>query len=240
MQHHRGIFACAALTLSLSVANVAEARSFRVADLPNGSRYGCRSCHNGDTGATRTNFGSDAPAHREPGLVPQAHIDWAGLCPLDSDGDGWHNGYELGDPDCVWTRGSPDPGGQTTNPGQKGSHPPPICNSGKLEGGEDCDGALLSLTDCAELGYGTGQLACNANCSFDYSGCSNPPPVLPGPADGDESGDDSAGCALTPGAHASARRTSGTTRGGSDQPLALLALVGAMAAWLRRRRVRSR
>ena len=28
------------------------------------------------------------------------------LCLADSDGDGWSNGEELGDPDCTWTRGS--------------------------------------------------------------------------------------------------------------------------------------
>lgn len=31
---------------------------------------------------------------------------WATLCPLDSDGDGFTNGEELGDPTCVWTVGA--------------------------------------------------------------------------------------------------------------------------------------
>ncbi|KAF7262075.1 ABC transporter [Paragonimus skrjabini miyazakii] len=31
---------------------------------------------------------------------------WSRLCPLDSDGDGFTNGQELGDPDCVWTPGA--------------------------------------------------------------------------------------------------------------------------------------
>ena len=35
--------------------------------------------------------------------VDFARLDyWSELCPLDSDGDGWTNGQELGDPCCEW------------------------------------------------------------------------------------------------------------------------------------------
>ena len=35
-----------------------------------------------------------------------AAASWATLCAMDSDGDGYTNGQELGDPSCVWTAGA--------------------------------------------------------------------------------------------------------------------------------------
>jgi dopamine beta-monooxygenase len=51
------------------------------------------------------------------------------LCRKDSDGDGFTNGQELGDPDCTWIKGWP----QRTalaHPGISTSKPPPAA-SGK-------------------------------------------------------------------------------------------------------------
>lgn len=45
-------------------------------------------------------------------------IDWAKVCPLDSDGDGLTNGQELGDPNCRWRQGDPDPGPGLGHPGR--------------------------------------------------------------------------------------------------------------------------
>jgi hypothetical protein len=42
------------------------------------------------------------------------------LCNADSDGDGFSNGAELGDPDCVWQAGMPDPPEEAM---QGGGHP---------------------------------------------------------------------------------------------------------------------
>uniref|UniRef100_A0A2C9L4J3 Temptin Cys/Cys disulfide domain-containing protein n=1 Tax=Biomphalaria glabrata TaxID=6526 RepID=A0A2C9L4J3_BIOGL len=39
------------------------------------------------------------------------------LCLRDSDGDGRSNGRELGDPNCVWRVGQPNPPGPVTHPG---------------------------------------------------------------------------------------------------------------------------
>ncbi|XP_055888284.1 temptin-like [Biomphalaria glabrata] len=39
------------------------------------------------------------------------------LCAKDSDGDRRTNGEELGDPNCTWSIGQPDPSGTTTHPG---------------------------------------------------------------------------------------------------------------------------
>ena len=48
-------------------------------------------------------------------------VQWnATLCGLDSDGDGLTNGQELGDPDCVWTKGqAPNRTTGVTHPGME-------------------------------------------------------------------------------------------------------------------------
>jgi dopamine beta-monooxygenase len=55
--------------------------------------------HNNHEGGSQTlnPFGAD---------FEEAHFVWTKtLCEKDSDGDGVHNGAELGDPDCDWTQG---------------------------------------------------------------------------------------------------------------------------------------
>ena len=49
----------------------------------------------------------------------QAGFIWTeALCQQDSDGDGLTNGQELGDPDCIWYEGGPDPvGPAVSHPG---------------------------------------------------------------------------------------------------------------------------
>ena len=49
--------------------------------------------------------------------------DWAKVCDLDSDGDGFSNGVELGDPDCVWDGRVAQPPGPLFNPGNPNSFP---------------------------------------------------------------------------------------------------------------------
>ena len=48
---------------------------------------------------------------------------------------------------------------------------PPVCNNGRIEDGEDCDGVFLGGATCSGEGRGTGNLACNASCSYDFTGC---------------------------------------------------------------------
>ncbi|PKN46388.1 MAG: hypothetical protein CVU59_06230, partial [Deltaproteobacteria bacterium HGW-Deltaproteobacteria-17] len=47
------------------------------------------------------------------------------------------------------------------------------CGNGALDTGEACDGAALTVQDCASLGYyqQNGDLACNADCTLDLSVC---------------------------------------------------------------------
>ena len=92
--------------LGIGLPTSASARGFRVGDIPNGSKYNCMSCHNDSSGKTFSNFGSDARGKlQSDGAVQEAHVQWAQLCPIDSDGDGRTNGEELGDVNCVWQSG---------------------------------------------------------------------------------------------------------------------------------------
>lgn len=45
------------------------------------------------------------------------------------------------------------------------------CDGVVLEPGEECDGTLLGGETCVSQGYDGGTLACQADCTFDYSGC---------------------------------------------------------------------
>lgn len=51
------------------------------------------------------------------------------------------------------------------------TNPPPICNGVMALGMEQCDGGDLRGKTCESLGFSSGQLACNTNCSFDVSNC---------------------------------------------------------------------
>lgn len=45
-------------------------------------------------------------------------------------------------------------------------------NDGIKDAGEQCDGSDLAGATCESLGYGTGNLGCKTDCTFDMSGCS--------------------------------------------------------------------
>ncbi len=47
------------------------------------------------------------------------------------------------------------------------------CGNGRIDGDEQCDGAMLTQVDCMALGLGAGPLKCNLDCTFDLSACPN-------------------------------------------------------------------
>lgn len=86
-----------------------------VSRIPNGSVFSCANCHTATdpfTDSTRNAFGLAFAAN---------NLTWDDvLAGKDSDGDGFSNGTELGDPTGS---GTPIPGATVTNPGDPNSHP---------------------------------------------------------------------------------------------------------------------
>lgn len=101
--------------------------------VPNGAAHSCLTCHLQDEGGEGWNdFGQELL--EAGGANPDANPDdqnagysgsptWSDVCDLDSDGDGYGNGEELGDPECVWVDGDEDPAGSVTNPGDARDFP---------------------------------------------------------------------------------------------------------------------
>jgi len=215
---------CAAYLVAVFYCTDASARPFRVDDIPNGNHFSCLNCHTDMTGMSFTPFGSDARSFLVgTGTTDTKHVNWtAALCNRDSDGDGYTNGVELGDPNCTWVAGQPSPAGLVTNPGDPTSYPPPVCGNGKLDAGEECEGTQLSVTMCSDIQMGTGTLSCKSDCTFDKSACSIYKYAGSG-GSGDGSG---SGCAVTPLAATS----------DDSKPPGLIALVVAAVAAARRAR----
>lgn len=99
-----------------SVANDLFSRSFRVNQVPNGSKNSCNTCHTG-YGGPRNDFGKQI----ETGyLDASGNVLWGpSLALLDSDKDSKTNGEELQDPNGDWKIGDPAPGtlSLVSNPG---------------------------------------------------------------------------------------------------------------------------
>jgi len=110
-----------------SVANI-DARSQRVNQIPNGSRVGCGACHTSSGGGgPRNAFGQVVESDFLSGSGASASVVWnATLAGMDSDGDGFSNGTELGDPDGD---GTPTAGVTVTNPGDGNSFPQVVNNA---------------------------------------------------------------------------------------------------------------
>jgi hypothetical protein len=103
------------------VVQFSEARTFRVAQIPNGAEFSCMNCHV-TAGGPRNEFGKEI----EENFLDGDNVVWnAELAALDSDGDGFTNGEELFDPEGTWRIGDDNPeiNGEAGNPGQADSEP---------------------------------------------------------------------------------------------------------------------
>lgn len=100
-------------------------RSWRVTQVPNGSKFSCATCHMSAAGGDARNpFGLEVQAN----YLVNDDVTWnSSLANLDSDGDGFSNGTELQDPTGAWRIGQPNPGDLSvvTNPGDPTSKPAP-------------------------------------------------------------------------------------------------------------------
>ena len=115
-----------AVTLIVGWSADVEARFFRLAKVPNSDAVGagCNLCHTTGGGTPRNPFGLSVEALVTP---DGREVFWGPeLAAMDSDGDGFTNGEELGDPEGLWQEGGDPPGDPAliTHPGDPDSHPP--------------------------------------------------------------------------------------------------------------------
>jgi hypothetical protein len=109
--------------------SAADARPFRPGLIPNGfpAAGGCLACHVGfpsPGNGPRNAFGQEVETRVTPG---GQEVFWGPeLAALDSDGDGFTNGEELGDPDGIWEQGTASVGhpALVSRPGSAASIPP--------------------------------------------------------------------------------------------------------------------
>ncbi len=154
-----------AFALTVLVSNQAEARNFRQGQVPNGPSYTCDSCHGKRSllAEDLTPFGVDVNQ-----TLSGDDVNWSAIWDRDSDGDGFSNGLELGDPGGTWRRGDPHPDAPTANPGIPNEG---ICGNGDAEPDEDCDTSDLRGESCQSLGFGEGTLTCHNLCRWDTREC---------------------------------------------------------------------
>lgn len=106
-----------AIAAAIFAASTAQARSFRVVQIPNGAVNGCLTCHI-FAGGPRNPFGQEIEDHHLDSIA--GNVVWsAALAALDSDKDGASNGKELQDPAGAWRVRQPNPGSEAlvTHPG---------------------------------------------------------------------------------------------------------------------------
>jgi hypothetical protein len=122
-------------------------------DVPGTNSYGCGLCHVEDfpdplVGHELDVFGQQASEHLVgDGPPAEQTIDWQALCPLDADGDGYANGVEVDDPDCMY----PDvvPNSTSSDPGNASSVPR---DGERLDagGGDASTGDTSDMADAAD------------------------------------------------------------------------------------------
>lgn len=112
------------ITIVCCTVTILVSRDWRPAQIPNGSKFSCANCHfDPNGGGPRNNFGSAV----ESRVTVNGHQEFWGpsLANQDSDGDGFTNGQELGDPTGAWKVGQANPGNfnNVSNPGDPNSVP---------------------------------------------------------------------------------------------------------------------
>lgn len=158
---------------SFFFATNAQARQQYKSDVPaNRSVFGeCNVCHTDiAVNPARNEFGQRAQSFSDGRSVAWTGSVYRGLQLFehDTDGDGYTNGYELGDPDGTWDANQDFPAQNITyNPSDPNSNP---CGNGNIEGPEDCEDDSVGASTCLSEGYEAGNLSCKG-CFFDFTAC---------------------------------------------------------------------
>lgn len=140
---------CVGFVVVFAFAN-ADARNFRNGLIPN-SPASCNTCHTTGGGSPRNAFGLAVQELVTPG---GREAFWSpAIAALDSDGDGFTNGQELGDPDGD---GIANPLAKVTHPGNASDFPQEVALPGPrsqavavvsvTQGGSPVAGATVSLS----------------------------------------------------------------------------------------------
>ncbi|MBK7105702.1 MAG: T9SS type A sorting domain-containing protein [Ignavibacteriae bacterium] len=114
------------LVISLFTLVNISARDFRVAQIPNGNKFSCNTCHTNGGGTPRNDFGKLVAKSFLVQSGSQFNVNWNPLlASLDADNDGVTNGQELLDPYGQWLTGSANPGdaNSVTSAGLNSSKP---------------------------------------------------------------------------------------------------------------------
>jgi len=109
--------------IALTLPSQVDGRSHRPAQIPNGTVNNCLNCHMSASGGDARNpFGLTIEADFLSGF----DVVWGPeLAAIDSDGDGFTNGEELGDPEGTWQIDDPNPEvDEVFFAGDPESHPP--------------------------------------------------------------------------------------------------------------------
>lgn len=120
--------AVAGILMSYMLADNAAARPHRPGQIPSGLVNNCLNCHvSPGAGDLRNPFGLTVEGDFLTAINLSGNVIWGPeLAAIDSDGDGFTNGEELGDPEGTWQPGDPAPinAADVTLPGDPDSHPP--------------------------------------------------------------------------------------------------------------------
>ena len=122
--------AVVAILMSWMLAGDVAARPHRPGQIPSGFVNNCLNCHMSPAGGDPRNpFGLTVEADFLTSVGISGDVLWGPeLAAIDSDGDGFTNGEELGDPEGTWQIGDPAPidAADVTLPGDPDSHPPEV------------------------------------------------------------------------------------------------------------------
>jgi hypothetical protein len=144
------------VTAFLLTAHQGFAFPDRVNQVPN-NQWSCGLCHvSAGGGGARTSFGETVNTDGVEG----GNVIWANICEIDSDGDSFSNGEELGDPTCTWVFGDPNPAGEITNPADAESVPSEEMMM--VEAGEMMAEAGEMMTEDGEMMVEAGEMMAEA------------------------------------------------------------------------------
>ena len=136
-------FSLIAALVLLAAPRGADAHASYRASIPNGDNVYRNGVHWPGVGHIAAAGGGNAENSFGNAFAAAGHVWTTGLCQADTDGDGFTNGMELGDPECSWTTGAlPERTADITHPGFADSAPSTTTTAFRLVGPNAWEGVL--------------------------------------------------------------------------------------------------